>query len=508
MIRVIRPIRRGVPMRLRLVGAALVCAVALAPLSAAAQSVEAELSFHRGVVAFGQDDLEEARRQFERVVEIDPQDEAALHYLALIAQEQGRLEEAIELYQRARELDPDDSDLLFDLGTALLDAGRNAEARTAFEQVIQRQPQRARAHLFAGIAAYRDRQYDAAIGSLDRAVELQPDLRVQARYYQGLAEAFRGDLIAAEGAFSDVQEQSPQSPLGRSAGSLAGRVREATPRNWTLSVTGGWEWDTNPTLGGEGAEQDDQFRLIGRVRGSYRIFDFERLDLTAGYDGYVGWHFENNDVDLQTHTGWASLGSTWGPVRLGLRYDYLFSLLDLTRELRMLHVVTPSATVREGGWGLTQAYFQYQNHDQRIDIASPAFDRDGHQYTVAINQFIFVGGPLRYVRFGALGDFYRPDGSEFDYHGVEGNVGFGLTLPFGFELTALYRFGYRDYLNKSVVVAKFRDDMRHRLDLDLAKEIAEGWELSGAGNFTDNKSDVGPFDYDRLILGVYVTHRF
>ena len=46
-------------------------------------SVESELAFHRGVIAFGEDEYDEAERQFQIVLKEDPEDTVSLHYLGL-----------------------------------------------------------------------------------------------------------------------------------------------------------------------------------------------------------------------------------------------------------------------------------------------------------------------------------------------------------------------------------------------------------------------------------------
>src|SRR5262245_26228826 len=95
-------------------------------------SVESELAFHRGVVAYGEGRLGPARQDFERVLAEDPDDREALRYLALILKAQGDPGRALELQERALALDPEDRELVFDRGVTLLEVGRNAEARDAF----------------------------------------------------------------------------------------------------------------------------------------------------------------------------------------------------------------------------------------------------------------------------------------------------------------------------------------------------------------------------------------
>src|SRR5262245_1484009 len=312
-----------------------------APLSARA-SVDSELAFHRGVVAYGEGRLDPARQDFERVLAEDPEDREALRYLALILKAQGDPGRALELQERALALDPGDRELVFDRGVTLLEVGRNAEARAAFQEVLAQDPDHAQASFYAGVAAYRTGDHKAALPYLERAASLDPSLAVQTHYYSGLSEASIGDLSAAVGSFSVVAEQSPVSPLGRSAASLSDELRasrEAAP--YAIALSSGLEWDSNPLFasdesfllanGQPSPDHDPTLRGVFTAAGSVRLFADERSSVAAGYDGYLSLNTDGSahEVDLQTHAGWLSGGTIIGPVRLGLRYDYAYTFLDL-----------------------------------------------------------------------------------------------------------------------------------------------------------------------------------
>ncbi|MEO2163397.1 MAG: hypothetical protein ABGY29_12805, partial [bacterium] len=62
-----------------------------------------------------------------------------------------------------------------------------------------------------------------------------------------LSYSFLGDNALASVAFEDVTGQSPQHPLGRSAAEQRQPVQSTElPRPWTLALTTGAEWDSNP----------------------------------------------------------------------------------------------------------------------------------------------------------------------------------------------------------------------------------------------------------------------
>ncbi len=489
----------------------------------AAGSVESELAFHRGVVAYGDGKLAAARRSFERVLADDPEDREALRYLALILKAQGQSGRALELQDRALALDPMDRELVFDRGVTLLELGRNAEARAAMEQVLADDPEDARARFYAGVAAYRTRDLSAALPNLERAAELDPTLAVQARYYAGLAEASIGDFSAAAGSFSVVAEQSPISPLGRSAASLTGELRaERAERPWSLALTAGGEWDSNPTLAGAddflangqpnpGADQDSDYRGAFTAEGSARVFANETASVSAGYDGYWSVNHDVSQVDLQTHAGWVSGGTLVGPVRVGLRYDYAYTFLSMTDPFRQLHRATPSLALRQGSWGLSQPYYQLQYANfQNVDFPPNAsFERDGPRHLFGVNQYFFLPEPFSYVTVGAVGDLHNADGTEWRYDGFETSLGAGYEFPQALSFSWLWRFAHRDYRDHSAFTPfEKREDSTHWVSAEIAKPILEHWVARVAGSFAFQDSNIPVYDHTRKVVGAYLTYQW
>jgi tetratricopeptide (TPR) repeat protein len=498
----------------------IVLAVLLGAERAAAESVEAEVAFHRGISAYADGRLDEARKAFQIVLADDPRDVEALHYLGLIAQAEGRPQEAIDYYQRLLAVEEDDPRARFDLGSALLEVGQPQDARHAFEYVIELEPENARAWYFAGVAAYRTEQYADSVNYMNRAVELDPALRTEASYYTGLAEAYQGNLTLATSAL-DVVGQSPQSPLSDSAANMRERLRpRPSARRWNLALTTGAEFDSNPTLVGEDSDDDEESdaRFIGRLQASVRAFQAEKAAVRAGYDGYIGVHTDASDVDLQTHVAYLTGGYDLDPFRLNLRYDFAYTWIDLTESFRMLNRVTPTLSLREGQWGMSQAYYQFNRAD--FDSNGPRVDlsRDGFEHAFGLDQYLFLPNlpVLEYLRAGGGGDFYDADDeSEFSYEGFELTGGFGLALPLDAELTALYRYARRNYDGRSSFddpppgeSADRRDDEIHLVSLDLGVPVGEHWRVSAGGSASFNGSNIDAFDYDRYVAGGYLTYSF
>lgn len=499
--------------------APLVLALVLAP--AAQASVQSELAFHRGVIAYGEERWDEATQHFDLVLAEDAEDTTALQYLALIAKAQGDATAALGYYDRAIAIDPEDTELLLARGTLLLDAAQIPEAQQAFARAIELDPDNAKAQLLAGMAAYRAGDHEGAQPYLRRAGELDPTLRDEARYYAGLSEAMLGNLQAAAGAFNDAATQSPLSPLGQSAQAFQQRIEEPgePARRWQASLAVGVEVDSNPRFIGNSnamvpitTSRKADGRAIVRPSASYRLVDEGAISLTAGYDGYISAHFSQNLPNVQTHNPWISGGYDFGPIRLGLRYDYAFTMIDTVDPLRHLHRLTPSALMVHDDWGATMLYYQFHAEDFRNATSSqPIFDRDAIGHAPGITHFFFLKEPFTYVRMGVQGKFLDTDGTEFKHNGVEAQFGAGYDFDHNISMAWLYRYRYRNYDNPSTLVgvpAIARRDHQHDVTAEISKMLTQHWKATLTSSFTFNESNVPFFDMDRYVSGMYLTYHF
>ena len=127
----------------------------------------------------------EARNQFRSLLEKYSQvSEVAARARTYLAVAEARL--------RTENMLPRDADSLYDRGVIELNRGEYVAAQEMFERALKREPEAA--HIHYGLAATRARlgSVDLALQSLQRALDLQPNLRVRAQHDQDLT-ALRND---------------------------------------------------------------------------------------------------------------------------------------------------------------------------------------------------------------------------------------------------------------------------------------------------------------------------
>jgi tetratricopeptide (TPR) repeat protein len=137
-------------------------------------------AFERAHKEFTRGRFAEARTLFRALVEehagVSEITARARTYLA-VAETRLRSEQAL----------PRDADSLYDRGVIELNRGEFVAAQELFERALKREPEAA--HIHYGLAATRARlgSSSSALESLQRALDLQPKLRVRAQHDQDLA---------------------------------------------------------------------------------------------------------------------------------------------------------------------------------------------------------------------------------------------------------------------------------------------------------------------------------
>lgn len=174
--------------------------------------------------------LAEAESILRQVLGFSPDNAAALHSLALIAQRIGRHEEAADLIRRAIMVDPSAPEYHANLGLSLRSLGRQEEAAAAFREAIRLRPDLATAHMNLGVVLYDQKKLPDAAIEFREAIRLAPN---EPWAYLNLAKTLRlqDRLDEAETACRQALAVAPNSAHAYNMlGSClreAGRIREA-----------------------------------------------------------------------------------------------------------------------------------------------------------------------------------------------------------------------------------------------------------------------------------------
>jgi tetratricopeptide (TPR) repeat protein len=373
-----------------------------------------------------------------------------------------------------------------------------------------------------------------------------------AAYWAGVAWIRAGEPARGRDALRRVLALAPESAWAAQA-EQALRGSAEPGRRWWIRTTAGYEYDDNVVLRAgdvplarEISSQRDT-RMMWRLEAGSEWW--RREAWSAGswlqYAGTDHDDLDSLDVHLPSVGLW--LDRRFGPATTArLAYDFGWAFVDEDSFLQS-HGLTASG-FRSFGWlGTTQLFGRLYAYDYRVEDAdvpdgrgvdfslcpSPtalvcggagvdeesARDRDGygtasgflHSFRVdALRSEVWVG--YTYFRYWA-------EGKEQSYSAHEARLGARTWLPLGLELRIDAAYAYRPYRHASSVPEPFvlflnreyptrdlrRRDEVARVEVGLERILAERVRIGVLYSYIDNESNLELFDYDRQIVGSYVT---
>lgn len=131
-----------------------------------------------GIAHFLQGNTREARRAFEYVARLQPEQPDGHRNLARVAIQDGNLEGAYEHLRACEELVPGNSQTAWFWGVVLQEDGQYARAAEAYRRVLEEWPDDRAAWQNLGRTLYLDGKYADALKALDEALRIDPEDRV------------------------------------------------------------------------------------------------------------------------------------------------------------------------------------------------------------------------------------------------------------------------------------------------------------------------------------------
>jgi tetratricopeptide (TPR) repeat protein len=132
--------------------------------------------------------FESALQDYNRALQMDPQNATYCAYAGKALSKLNRHAEAVQLYRQAIQMQPDLWEAHFALGDELAAASRFSEAGNEYEQVIRLQPSIAMAHLDRGVILTRLGQLDEALREFQETLRLEPGNPQAQDYFKQVKE--------------------------------------------------------------------------------------------------------------------------------------------------------------------------------------------------------------------------------------------------------------------------------------------------------------------------------
>jgi len=488
--------------------------------------------------------------------------EDALRLRAAALEAEGRCEEAIALARQGYVDGRYDARIGLVAGRCEVRLKRYPQALTTLDEAKVLPPQLAEIDLYRGIALYHLDDLEAArnaLGSVgddlgenplldlytgmlklqeeqarEAALLLERARRSDARavepvasYYAFLAWRSLGEDERAEAALERVRQLDPDGPwVAEAERILSRRHLRSRPDVWA-SLRAGMEYDTNVVLRGSGValpgdiSDDSDWRGVWAADGGIELLRTEvwSAGFLAAYTGAAHIDLSEFNYHFPTASAWIDreLGSD---TTARARYDFGYAWVD-KESFVMTNDWTASVHHRWEEAGRTSLAvvpflrnYKYElpeyDEDERDDL-----DRSGVGVDVALEHRYGTGlGDLE-VRGGYIYTHYSSDGTEYDFDGHGFALGLNSSLPFDDDesraevvVDAWAGFTYRPYENASLYDtpgAGRRKDQIWEVGAALERPITDRTSLLFKYTFVDNGSNVDAYDYDRHIVGGYIT---
>jgi Tfp pilus assembly protein PilF len=135
----------------------------------------------------------EAEALYRAVLEVDPQNFAALNRRAILCAERGELPEALRLIQAAVRARPTVGEIVSDMGVILERMGRLDEAMASYDRALALNAELSAAQNRRGFLLCAKGRYEEAVAAFTRALEINPAY-AEARFHRALAYLVTGRL--------------------------------------------------------------------------------------------------------------------------------------------------------------------------------------------------------------------------------------------------------------------------------------------------------------------------
>ncbi|HEX4567909.1 MAG TPA: tetratricopeptide repeat protein [Vicinamibacterales bacterium] len=188
-------------------------ATALMQSGAALDPAVPRLQYSLGVAAFNAEQFTVAAAALEHALATDPSNADARRMLAVASLNARAFDRAADLLERDPDLQRDPS-LQYAYGVALIHSGKAAEAERLFSSLLAAHRDNPQLTVLLGQADAEQGDYDGAIATLQRAVQLKPDI-AEANRTLGVIYMKQGKLPQAAEALRAELASHPSDPVAR-----------------------------------------------------------------------------------------------------------------------------------------------------------------------------------------------------------------------------------------------------------------------------------------------------
>ena len=167
------------------------------------------INYNLAIALFSLGKLNEAQKQFEKVIELQPDYAEAYYNLGITLQKLNKYNKAEINFRNAIKLKPDYSNAYYNLGIILFTFGNFEEAEINFKKTLSLKTDFIRAHNNLGITQQKLNKYKEAEASFKKAITFKSDY-IEAYYNLGVTLKKLGKIEEAKASYTKAIELNPE----------------------------------------------------------------------------------------------------------------------------------------------------------------------------------------------------------------------------------------------------------------------------------------------------------
>jgi tetratricopeptide (TPR) repeat protein len=462
-------------------------------------------------------------------------------------------------------------DVEFYRAVAFYHLERYAEASAALDRAEGVTGEEAQYHLYSGLLALRDGDYDRAAPALESAARLSPAVTEPvASYYAGLAWQGSAERAKARQAFERVVEIDGDGTWGKEAAKM---LEGSAPYPFYVNMSAGVEYDDNVVLRGgstlfpatgssldEFADGED-WRGVWRINAGVQLFEAEdwSAGIVGGYSGMA--HHDLQEFDTHYPTIGAYLAHRIDANTIGqVQYQYGFAWVDKDDFMQSQNInlavshVWPRAGTTVASTDLFWTDLRFDLFDvpdanqgdapgdicPNTPVDPPGGcgpnglnerrerDRDGIGFDIGVRHLFPVNVPEMLegvfeaidVSGGYQFRFFDSDGREWKHTAHLLSAGIDVELPLDFRFGTHVIYEHRDFSNPSTfpdrevidrvygLSGSDRNEDEVTFEAEVEKDLTAHLSVSARWAYTDSESNRRVYGYSRHIVGGYLNYRF
>ncbi|MBI3058050.1 MAG: tetratricopeptide repeat protein, partial [Deltaproteobacteria bacterium] len=193
-------------------------------------ATQAGVFVDRAVVAYGENRFDEALKELQEALRLNPESVDALYYQGLVYAALNRAGDALAVWEKARGLNRADLDVAFQLGVLYFNQKEYEKAEPLLRQVYEPEPTRPNIGYYLGFIEYRKKNYREALTLLRGSVSSDDNFGQLTRFYAGLAMSALGFAREARVEIEEALRLQPVSPLTAPAQRFGEMLERAAQR--------------------------------------------------------------------------------------------------------------------------------------------------------------------------------------------------------------------------------------------------------------------------------------